>query len=460
MSGQEQGFDLNPTEKRAAAGLVAIFTFRMLGLFLILPVFALYAHHLTGSTPLMIGLAIGAFGLTQALLQIPVGTLSDRIGRKPVIITGLLLYALGSAVAALSTSIEGVIAGRLLQGSGAIAAPVMALAADLTREVVRTRVMAMIGVSIGIAFILSLILGPMLAAGIGVSGIFWISAGLALLGILLMVTLVPSPEHSRRHHDAAPAPEMMGRVFADGDLLRLDFGVFVLHMALTSVFLVAPLLLRDRFGLESVDHWQLYLPVMLLAMGLMVPFVILAEKRHLMKEMFVGGILVAGAALILMYLEAGNLWLFALVMIFFFAAFNLLEAIMPSWVSKVAAAEMRGTAMGMFATSQFAGAFAGGLIGGSVHQRFGLAAVFLFSAAMMALWALSSLGIRRPRHLSNFLLPLEGLGEMDMALLSQRLMTLPGVKAVQVIAEDGVAYMKVDNAVFDSEQATAIVAGN
>ncbi|MBU0498625.1 MAG: MFS transporter [Gammaproteobacteria bacterium] len=460
MSHRELAVAFEPAERRAAIGLAAIFTFRMLGLFLILPVFALYAHELSGATPLTVGLAIGGYGLTQALLQIPLGALSDRIGRKPVIVGGLLMFAFGSLVAAMASTIEGVILGRLLQGAGAIAAAVMALAADLTRETVRTRVMAMIGMSIGMAFILALILGPLLAARIGVSGIFWVIALLALIGVALVLFVVPTPQHSRMHHDAEPAPEMLGRALSDGNLMRLDFGVFVLHMSLTAVFLVVPLLLRDRFGLETAQHWHLYLPVMLLAMGLMIPFIIIAEKRHRMKEMYLGGILIAGLALLAMYYEVSNYWLFGLVMAFFFAAFNLLEAVMPSWVSKVAAAEMRGTAMGIYATSQFSGAFFGGVLGGWVHQRFGLTAVFLFAAAMMLLWALLALGLERPRHLGNFLLPLEGLGEMDLALLRQRLLALPGVEAVRIIDEDGVAYMKVDNALFDSEQAMAVVAAN
>jgi MFS family permease len=447
---------LEPEEKKAAFGLAGIFTLRMLGLFLVLPVFALFARELPGATPLTIGLAMGAYGLTQSLLQIPFGMLSDRIGRKPVILMGLALFALGSLVAALATSIEMMILGRFLQGAGAIAAAIMALAADLTRESSRTKVMAMIGASIGFAFIAALIIGPILAAWFGLSGIFWITALLALLSAVVLMVVVPNPVASHFHRDAEPVPALIGQAMTHPSLFRLNSGVFILHMSLTAVFLVVPVLLRDRYHLPGVDHWQLYLPVMLLAMGLMVPFVIIAEKRKQMKEMLLLAIIVAGASLLLLDEIGFGLWGLGLALVLFFGAFNLAEAIMPSWVSKVAAAEMRGTAMGVFASSQFAGAFAGGLLGGFVHHRFGDEAVFFFAAAMMGLWLLLILGIQKPRHLSNHLLPLDGLVFDDAQALRQQLLALEGVDAVQVILDDGVAYMKVDNERFNSDSLAAL----
>jgi MFS family permease len=450
--------NLDPIEKRAAMGLAGVFAMRMLGLFLILPVFALFADQLGGATPVTIGLAIGAYGLTQALMQIPFGVLSDRIGRKPVIVMGLLLFAAGSVVAALSTSIEGVILGRLLQGSGAIAAAIMALAADLTKETSRTRVMAIIGMSIGMAFITSLIIGPLLAVGLGLSGIFWITACLALGGIAIVIWVVPRPDHCVLHRDAEPVPAMVGQAITHPNLFRLNSGVFILHLTLTAVFLVVPLELRDTHQLQVASHWQVYLPVMLLAMGLMVPFVIIAEKRQRMKEMLLLAVGVAGASLLLMGLLNSDIMLFSGVMVLFFAAFNLAEAIMPSWVSKVAAAEMRGTAMGVFASSQFAGAFMGGLLGGWVQHRFGDIGVFLFAAGMMCLWLLLLWGIQRPRHLANYLFHLNAADLSDVESLRQRLLGLDGVASVQVIAGDGIAYMKVDNKQFDSSTLQAITA--
>jgi MFS family permease len=456
MSRNSTSFPLSPIEKRAALTLASVFALRMLGLFLILPVFALYADQLQGATPLLVGLAIGAYGLTQAMLQIPFGALSDKVGRKPVIVFGLLLFAAGSVLAASAETIEGVIFGRFIQGAGAIAASVMALAADLTRETSRTRIMAMIGMSIGMSFILSLILGPLLAPLYGVSGIFWITAALALLGVVVVIWFVPSPQHSSLHRDAEPVPGMIGKALTDSSLLRLNFGVFVLHMSMTAVFLVVPLLLRDRFQLETVDHWQLYLPVMLLSMGLMVPFVIVAEKHRRMKEMYLLGVAaLIGVLAMISIVEGGGLVLFALLMVLYFAAFNLLEAIMPSWVSKVAAAEMRGTAMGVFASSQFAGAFAGGLIGGWVHQAFGLSAVFQFAALAALVWLAIAVSIQRPRHLANYLLPLEGVDSEQVSGITERLLALDGVEAVHVIIEDDIAYMKVDNELFDPDAVAA-----
>ncbi|MES9845398.1 MAG: MFS transporter, partial [Candidatus Sedimenticola sp. 6PFRAG5] len=361
---QQKKGGMSPIESRAAFSLAGIFSLRMMGLFMILPVFALYAEQLQGVTPLLIGVAIGAYGLTQALLQIPFGMLSDHIGRKPVIIGGLLIFALGSVVAAMADSIWGVILGRALQGSGAIAAAVMALAADLTREQNRTKAMAVIGLSIGMAFAVSLVLGPILNAVIGVPGIFWLTAVLAISGIGIVLKLVPDPRESHFHRDTEPVPSMFGKVLRDTNLLRLDFGIFVLHMILTATFIAMPLALRDAAGLSGEDHWMVYLPVLLFAMAIMIPFVVIAEKRRKMKGVFVGAVFAIALA------QFGFMWLhesiagIAIALLVYFTAFNVLEATLPSLIAKVAPAESKGTAMGVYSTSQFIGAFLGGLIGG------------------------------------------------------------------------------------------------
>ncbi|MGA0937970.1 MAG: MFS transporter, partial [Sedimenticolaceae bacterium] len=282
---------MTSAERRAVIGLAGIYGSRMLGLFLILPVFAIFAETLEGATPWLAGLAVGIYGLTQALLQLPFGFLSDRIGRKPVIIGGLILFALGSVIAAMSTDIFWIIVGRAVQGSGAIAAAVMALASDLTREEQRTKSMALIGMSIGSAFLLAMIFGPMISSTIGVSGIFWLTALLALIGMFIILFVVPSPQTSRTRRDAVPLPQMVGQVLRNPDLVRLDVGIFSLHLVLTAVFLVIPLALRDA-GLPLTEHTWIYLPVMIISILSMVPFIILSEKKRQLKPIFLGAITV------------------------------------------------------------------------------------------------------------------------------------------------------------------------
>jgi MFS family permease len=435
---------LSAIERRAALSLAGIFALRMLGLFLILPVFALYAEGMPGVTPVLIGLAVGAYGLTQALLQIPFGMLSDRIGRKPVIVGGLIVFAAGSLVAATSETIYGVIFGRALQGSGAIAAAVMALAADLTREEVRTRAMAMIGVSIGAAFALALVLGPVLDHWIGVPGIFWLTALLAVSGVLIVIFLVPTPPHPRVHRDAEPTRGQLRGVLVNPELLRLDFGVLTLHMLMTALFLVFPLSLVAN-GVDSARHWLIYLPVMLLSMLAMVPFVIIAEKRHRMRGVFLGAVLILALAQLVFWWGAQSLAILLLALFLYFTAFNVLEASLPSLISKIAPAQAKGSAMGVFSSSQFAGAFLGGLLGGWAHQALGIDGVYLLCGGLALLWFGVGFGMADPGHLRSQLIHLGDVAEQEVAGLQTRLLGVPGVKEAVVIAEEGVAYLKVDS---------------
>lgn len=431
-------------ERRAAYSLSAIFGLRMLGLFMIFPVFALYAEQLSGVTPTLVGLAIGVYGLTQALLQIPFGMLSDRIGRKPVITAGLLIFAVGSVVAAMADSIYGVILGRALQGSGAIAAAIMALAADLTREEHRTKAMAVIGISIGMAFLLAMVAGPLLDGWIGVPGIFWLIACLALAGIAILHLAVPTPAHSSLHRDAETVPEQFRRVLGDGQLLRLDFGILVLHLVLTASFVVVPLALHDA-GLPTDSRALFYLPVMVLAMAAMVPFVIIAEKRRQMKAVVVGAIITLGLAELGLSLVLHSYLLLAVFLWLFFTAFNLLEATLPSLIAKFAPADAKGTAMGVYSSSQFVGAFLGGLLGGWLHGAHGLGAVFLACAGLIALWALLGLSMQRPPYLSTTLLAVGRLEAEAASELEAALRRVPGVAEAVVEGDEGVAYLKVDN---------------
>ncbi len=388
---------LTPTERRATLGLAAIYGTRMLGLFLILPVFALYAEHLPSATPVLTGIAIGIYGLTQAALQIPFGLLSDRIGRKPVIVGGLLLFAAGSVVAAMAEDIWMIILGRALQGAGAIAAAVMALLADLTRESHRTRAMATVGVTIGFAFTLALIAGPLLEGWVGVPGLFWLTAVLALAAIIVLLGVIPTPARHDVHAEAEPVPGLFGRVLRDPQLLRLDLGIFSLHLVLTALFLALPLELVEA-GLPSGRHAWLYLPVMVGGMALMVPLVILAEKGGRMKEIFLAAIGLLGLAQLGLYAMQGSLWGLGLALLAFFTAFNLLEATLPSLVSRLAPGHIRGTAMGVYSTAQFSGAFFGGLSGGWVHQHYGTGMVFITGALITLVWLLSAQGLEVPRR--------------------------------------------------------------
>ena len=453
---------MTPLERRAAVSLATIFSLRMLGLFMILPVFALHADDYRGATPSLMGLAIGAYGMTQALLQIPFGLLSDRFGRKRVIAAGLLLFVAGSVLAALADSIWMVIAGRALQGAGAIAAAVMALAADLTREEHRTKAMAIIGMSIGLSFSLSLVLGPVLDAWLGIAGIFWLTALLALGGLGALAVLVPDPMTSRVHRDAEPVPAQFLRVLRDPQLLRLDLGILTLHMILTASFVVLPLVLRDELGLASDRHWWLYLPVLLASVLVMVPFIIHAERKRRVKPVFLGAIvalLVAELGLAEFHQSLVGVVLFLFV---FYVGFNILEATLPSLISKTAPPDSKGTAMGFYSSAQFLGAFLGGLLGGLIHQHFSTTAVFAACALAGVLWLLVAVSMRSPRYLETRLLAVPGVSRADVPALIRKLTAVQGVAEVVVVVEEGVAYLKVDRHALDEvalEAAAAACAG-
>jgi MFS family permease len=379
---------MTATELRGSLSLASVLFLRMLGLFLILPVFTLYARTLTDSTPTLVGLAFGIYGLTQASLQIPFGMLSDKLGRKPVIFAGLLIFIAGSLVASQADTIWVMILGRALQGAGAISAALMALAADLTREQQRTKAMALIGISIGFAFSLAFIAGPILDAVIGVSGIFILSALLAVLAMMVLYILVPTPQVSSFHSDAEVSLAMLGNVLRDHRLLKLNLGIFILHAVLMANFIVVPTAIQDYAGLASAHHWQIYLPVLFTSVIFMAPAIIIGERTQTSGAFFKGAVLILVVSQTGYFFWHNTLVALAFMLLVFFTAFNYLEASLPSLISTMSSKNSKGTALGVYASSQFMGTFTGGLIGGIIHEHFGLSAIFIFGGIMTLVWFL------------------------------------------------------------------------
>ncbi|MGO9446131.1 MAG: MFS transporter [Thiobacillaceae bacterium] len=451
---------LSRHERRAAIGLASIYGLRMLGMFLILPVFALYAAHIPGgANHLMVGLALGAYGLTQALLQLPFGMISDRIGRKKVIVFGLVLFALGSFVAAMATSVQGIILGRVIQGAGAVSAVVSALLADLTREEHRTKAMASIGATIALTFAVSLVMGPLLDKWIGVPGIFALTGILAIGAILVVMVYVPKPLVSHFHADAETNPARLKDVLKDTQLLRLNFGIFALHTAQMAMFVVVPVALADYAGLPKQHHWWVYLPVVVGSFLLAVPGIIIGEKRGKLKQVFTGAIALMLAAQLALALSLHNFTALVGSLFAYFVAFNLLEATLPSLISKLAPASAKGTAMGVYNTSQSLGLFVGGVAGGWLAQHQGFGSVFVLCAALMGAWLVLALGMRPPPAVKTRMFRVEGLTPSQAQELRASLGDVAGVVEATVLSEEGVAMLKVKQSGWDEAAALSILQG-
>ena len=388
---------MSSLEIRAALSLASIFALRMLGLFLILPVFAVHAKTLPGYDITLVGWVLGIYGLTQGLLQIPFGMASDRFGRKPVIIAGLVLFAIGSFIAALPGDIYTAMIGRAIQGAGAISAAVTAFLSDLTREEQRTKSMAMIGGSIGLTFALSLVGAPVLYAAIGMDGIFTLTGVLALAAIAVVIWLVP-PASAALH---APGPDVvrpsLASIVTNVELLRLNLGIFSLHVVQMAMFVVVPLALVETGSLKVSSHWQVYLPVVLLSFAVMMPPILWGEKRGRSRAVLLGAVALMALVQLALIEGVGHFAPLVFLLFAFFVAFNILEAMLPSLVSRVAPAAGKGAALGVYNTTQALGLSAGGVLGGILFKYSGVESVFVFGAAMMLLGFIAAFSMREPQ---------------------------------------------------------------
>jgi len=442
--------------------LASIYGLRMLGMFLILPVFAIYAETLPdGQNHLLIGLALGAYGLTQAIFQLPFGMASDRYGRKRMIYIGLAVFAIGSLVAGFANDLHTIILGRAIQGAGAVSAAVTALTADLTREEHRTKAMAIIGGTIGITFALSLVLGPTLNRWIGVPGIFLMTGILAALAILVVRFVVPDPKASHFHSDAETAPSRLKEVLRNGQLLRLNYGIFALHAAQMAMFIVVPFALKQTSGMNESDHWQVYLPVLAASFIIMLPAIIYSEKQGKVKPVFVSAIALMLGAQILFAGTIHHFWGIVASLTAYFIAFNMLEASLPSIISRVAPAAAKGTAMGVYNTAQSLGIFIGGVAGGYLSNYHGFASVFIFCGVLMALWLFTALSMVPPPAIRNKMYHISPMSPDQAKALHDRLIILQGVREVVILPDEDVVILKVDmREPWDQAGAEALIKGD
>jgi MFS family permease len=430
---------MSPEERRAGATLAGIFALRMLGLFLILPVFSVFAKTLPGGDNLMwAGIALGAFGMVQAIFQMPFGIASDRFGRKPVIVFGLVMFAVGCAMAAWAPNIGWMIGARALQGAGAISAAVSALAADLTRDQHRTKVMAMIGSTIGLVFAASLVLSPALYQWIGMHGMFLLTGALSLMAIPVLLRAVPSPERLTKAMPRVPLKSVLG----DAQLARLHFGVFAVHMVQMGMFLIVPRILVESEHLPLAEHWKIYLPVVLLSFVVMVPAIIYAERQRQLRRVLLWAIALLGATQLGLLLSGNAFWPIVALLFLFFSAFNVIEASLPSLVSRIAPPQARGAALGVYNTSQSIGAALGGAVGGAIAVHFGAHAVFCFTTLLAVIWWLWARGMTNPPVLTEREIAIDP--HIDIESIRRELLALPGVREAVVLPDRRMAYLKVN----------------
>jgi len=448
---------MSSAELRAGASLASVYGLRMLGLFFILPVFAVHAPTLRGGEDLLlVGVAIGGYGLAQGLLQIPFGMASDRWGRKPLIYAGLLIFSAGSFLGIAADDIWTAVAARIIQGAGAVNSVAMALAADLTREQHRTKVMAMIGATIGATFALSLVGAPVLYRYIGMGGVFALTGVLSLLAIGVVKYWVPDPPPLAASGEAPLALPVPGIA---PELARLNIGIFILHVVLYAMFVVVPPLFVQA-GLALAEHWKLYLPVVLASFVLMIPGIVYADRKNRPKPVLLAAVaLLVAVEAALAALDAG-IALLAGLMLAFFAAFNVLEAMLPALVSRIAPVQGRGVAIGVYNTTQTMGVFFGGLLGGWAAMQFGTSAVFALCAALAGVWFLVAAGMRPlgpVNQLSSLTFSIAAGVELER--LRESLAAVRGVREAEVLPRERIAHLKVVTGQWDENEVRKLITG-
>ena len=432
---------MNSVEKRAILGVGGIFALRMIGLFMIVPVFSVYGDNYAHATPFLIGLAVGIYGLGQAIFQIPMSLAADKFPRKPIIFLGLILFALGGIIAANATDIYEVIIGRALAGSGAVSAVLMALLADVTREEMRTKAMATMGLTIATSIMLAFAFGPLLVGSLGISGLFWLTAGFAVLAMLLLL-FVPTPLRVLKHNlDNKSIGQQLATVLKIGDLNRLHIGIFALHLTMTAIFVILPHQLNDVLGLSVRQQGLVYLPLLFIGFAVAIPFIIIAEKKRKMRQVFLAAIALMTVALALLALGGQVGVGIILGLLLYFMGFNLLEATIPSWISKRAPVANKATAMGLNSSSQFFGAFVGGAMGGLLLSQPNLLAWGIL-AIIMAASLLLIIPIADPPYLSSTTVTIPK--NIDIQDWSRQMLAVDGVDELVVMAKEQVAYLKLD----------------
>ena len=449
-----------PHEWRASTTLSGVYALRMLGMFLVLPVLSVYAASLPGAegNKTLVGLAMGIYGLTQALLQLPLGIASDKFGRKKTIYAGLIVFAAGSFLAAAADTLPMLVAARAIQGAGAVSAAVTALLADLTRDGVRTRAMAMIGLSIGLTFSVSLVVAPMIADVVGVRGLFMLTGILTVISIGVVAFMTPDHEVSKLHEDTQAQPSRIGEVLKNRRLLTLDFGIFALHAAQMALFTALPFAMT-QLGLEKIQHWKVYLPSTVAGLVVMVPLIIVGETRNKLKQVFILGIVCIAAAQLGLLSGMRSVGLITAYLVVYFIGFNVLEASLPSMVSKIAPSDLKGTAMGVYNTMQSLGLFAGGAAGGLLFQKYGFAGVFAFCSILMLLWLVIAVLSPAPKPVKNLSYPVGGVWQGNQDGLQCALLQLEGVEDIGFSFDRQTVYLKVLQKGFDQAAAEKIITG-